>query len=95
MYFDGSVSIHSDVSVVLGIDTHVGNAGSCGEQFAAADSIINPPFECSGALLMVPRSEDIVSGGIGSDPQTDVALIKISVATDFPYVTSFVAVPNG
>ena len=32
---------------------------------------------------------------IGSDPQTDVALIKISVAADFPYVTSFVAIPNG
>jgi hypothetical protein len=31
--FDGSASIHSDVSVVLGIDTHVGNAGSRGEQF--------------------------------------------------------------
>ena len=60
MYFDGSVSIHSDVSVVLGIDADVGNAGSCGEQFAAADS-----------------------------------LIKISVATNFPYVTSFAAVPIG
>jgi hypothetical protein len=36
LYYDSGVSIHSDVSVVLGIDTYVGNAGSCGEKFAAA-----------------------------------------------------------
>ena len=40
---------------------------------------------------MVPRSEDIVSGGT----LMTAALIKICVATDFPYVTSFVAVPIG
>jgi len=98
---------------------------SCAEQFAAADSIINPPFECSGALGTAVGSGFFISGDgyivtnnhvvangrsfevttddgrtyqakvIGSDPQTDVALIKISVAADFPYVTSFVAIPNG
>lgn len=46
------LSIHPDVSVVCGINAHVGNARSWGERFTAAASTINQ----SATVRFVPVS---------------------------------------
>ena len=57
LYFDSGASICSDIFVALGVDTYVGDAECCGEQFAAADSTINHSFERLGSPLMGAYSQ--------------------------------------